>query len=336
MTALGAAVVVVVLVALIFAWTNGFHDASNSVATSLATGALTPQVALGLAALLNVVGGLFGVSIAQTVRRSLLDVPMDQLGVSLITAALAAAIAWNVVTWRLGLPSSSSQALFGGLAGASLTAGIPVSWGAIGHDVLLPMVVSPVLGFGAAWVLTAVLLRVVGDAAHAVAMRRFRLAQTVSAAAMALGHGLQDAQKTTAVMLVALVASGEAQGEDGVPLWARVAVAVALGAGTAFGGWRIIRSLGRRIAPIDPLTGFAAEAVAAGALYTAAGAFAAPVSSTHVLVASIMGGGATRGLRSIRWRHVRWIVLAFVVTPLATGLLAAALCHLTPQLTPPL
>jgi inorganic phosphate transporter, PiT family len=321
----GPALVVAVLAALTFAWTNGFHDAGNSVATSLTTGALTPRVALGMAALLNMIGGLFGVSISQTLRRSLLDAPVDHPGLGLVIAALAAAIAWNVVTWRLGLPSSSSHALFGALAGAGLAAGIPVSWRAVGHDVLLPMVLSPVIGFGAAWLLTAALLRAVKDAAHAPTLRRFRLAQTVSASAMALGHGLQDAQKTAAVVLVALVAGGQSRAEDGVPLWARLAIATALGTGTAFGGWRIIRTIGRRIAPIDPLTGFSAELVTAGSLYAAAGVFAAPVSSTHVIVASIMGGGATRGLRAIRWRHVRWMVAAFVLTPLVTGLTAAAL-----------
>jgi PiT family inorganic phosphate transporter len=319
------ALVVAVAAALVFAWTNGFHDASNSVATSLATGALTPRAGLGLAALLNVIGGLFGVSIAQTLRHFLLAIPVSEPGLGLVIAALVSAISWNLVTWRLGLPSSSSHALFGALAGAGLAAGVPVSWQAIGTYVLLPLVLSPILGFSAAWVLTAVLLRAVGDAAHAPALRRFRLAQTLSAAAMALGHGLQDAQKTAAVVAVALVAGGQVHRGDDVPLWTRFAVAVALGAGTAFGGWRVIRTIGRRITPIDPLTGFTAEVVAAGSLYAAAGLFVAPVSSTHVIVASVMGGGATRGMRAIRWRHVRWIVLAFLTTPVVTGAAAAVL-----------
>jgi inorganic phosphate transporter, PiT family len=319
------ALVVAVTAALVFAWTNGFHDASNSVATSLATGALTPRVALGMAALLNVVGGLFGVSVAQTLRRSLLTVPVHHPGPWLVVAALLAAIGWNLLTWWLGLPSSSSHALVGALAGAGLAAGAGVDWGVLGSYVLVPMLVSPVLGFLAAWALVAVLLRVTRDAAHAPTVRRFRLAQTVSAAAMALGHGLQDAQKTAAVVVVALVAEGRAPQSDAVPMWVRTTVALALGAGTAFGGWRIMRTLGRRIAPVDPLTGFSAELVAAGSLYAAAGVFAAPVSSTHVIVASIMGGGATRGVRAIRWGQVRRIVLAFVLTPLVTAGLAALL-----------
>jgi PiT family inorganic phosphate transporter len=320
-----ATLVLAVTAALVFAWTNGFHDASNSVATPLATGALTPRVALGLAAVLNVVGGLFGVSVAQTLRRSLFDVPVDHPGLGLVLAAVLAAIAWNLATWRLGLPSSSSHALFGALAGAGLAAGMSVDWDAFARSVLAPMILSPVLGFSAAWALSAVLLRVTQDAAHAPALRRFRIAQTLSASAMALGHGLQDAQKTAAVVAVALVAGGQAARGDAVPLWVRAAVALALGAGTLFGGWRIIRTLARRVAPVDPLTGFSAEVVAAGALYAAAGVFAAPVSTTHVIVASIMGGGATRGVRAIRWRHVRWIMLAFLLTPLATAALGATL-----------
>jgi len=313
------ALVVAVVAALAFAWTNGFHDASNSVATSLETGALTPRVALAMAALLNVVGGLFGVSVAQTLSRSLLDVPVDNPGLGLVIAALVAAIGWNLLTWWLGLPSSSSHALFGALAGAGLAAGVAVDWPVLGRYVLLPLVVSPIVGFSLAWLLVAVLSHAVQDAAHASTLRRFRLAQTVSASAMALGHGLQDAQKTAAVVVIALVASGDAAVGDEVPFWVRGSVALALGVGTAFGGWRIIRTLGRRIAPVDPMTGFSAEAVAAASLYAASGVFAAPVSSTHVIVASIMGGGATHGLKAIRWRHVRWIVLAFAVTPLVTA-----------------
>jgi inorganic phosphate transporter, PiT family len=313
------ALVVAVVAALVFAWTNGFHDASNSIATSLATGALTPRVALALAAVLNTVGGLFGVSVAETLRRSLLTVPVDNPGLGLVVAALLAAIGWNLVTWRWGLPSSSSHALFGALAGAGLAAGVAVDWQVLGRSVLLPLLVSPVVGMTLAWLLVAALTRAVQDAPHATTLRGFRLAQTLSASAMALGHGLQDAQKTAAVVVVALVASGNAAAGSDVPLWVRASVALALGVGTAFGGWRIMRTLGKRIAPVDPMTGFSAEIVAAGSLYAAAGVFAAPVSSTHVIVASIVGAGATRGLKAIRWRRVRPVVLAFVVTPLVTA-----------------
>jgi PiT family inorganic phosphate transporter len=321
------ALVTLVLIALVFAWTNGFHDASNSVATSLATGALTPRVALGLAAVLNVIGGLFGVAVAQTLRRSV-DVPIDQPGLGLVAAALLAAIGWNVLTWWLGMPSSSSHALIGSLAGAGLVAGARVDWAVLESKVLLPTLLSPVVGFAAAWVVVALLTRATKDGPHGPMLRRFRLAQTVSASAVAFGHGLQDAQKTAAVVTLALVADGRATAGGPVPLWARLAVSLALGVGTAFGGWRIIRTVGRRIHPVDPLRGFTAELVAAGALYAASGVLAAPVSSTHVIVASVMGGGATQGLRTIRWLVVRQIAVVFVVTPLATAAAAAGLYRL--------
>ena len=324
-----AALIAAVVAALAFAWTNGFHDAGNSVATSLATGALTPRVALALAALLNAVGGLLGVSVAEALSSGVLAVPVDVPGVGLVLAALVAAVGWNLLTWWYGLPSSSTHALFGGLAGAGLVAGAGVDWGLLDRLVLLPLVASPVIGLVLAWLLTVVLLRLLRDRPHAETRRRFRIAQTVSASAMALGHGLQDAQKTAAVVVLALVAHGDARAGAGVPVWVRLAVALALGAGTACGGWRIIATLGRRVAPLDPVGGFTAEVVAAASLYAAAGFFAAPVSSTHVLVASIVGTGATTSPRAVRWRQVGRIGVTFLLTPLVTGLVAAGVMAAT-------
>lgn len=328
------ALLLVVMAAVVFAWTNGFHDASNAVATSLATGALTPGVALAMASVLNVIGGLFGVAVAQTLQSSLLEVPVSHPGVGLVLAALAAAIAWNLGTWWFGLPSSSSHALVGGVAGAGLAAGAHVDWDLLRQKVLLPMVLFPLVGFFGAWLLSRLLLHATQDAAHGPALRRFRMGQTVSTSAVAVGHGLQDTQKAAGAVMIALLATGQVSRDSAVPLWVRLLIALALGAGTAFGGRRIIRTLGRRIAPVHPVTGFAAESVAAAALYVTAGLFAAPVSSTHVIVASIMGGGATGGLRAIRWRVVRRVVVVFLLTPVVTALLAAllyrgALCGVT-------
>lgn len=324
-----ALLLLVVSAAVVFAGTNGFHDAANAVATSLATGALTPRVALALAAVLNAIGGLFGVSVAQTLQGSLLEVPVAQPGIDLVLAALLAAIVWNLGTWWFGMPSSSSHALLGGMAGAGLAAGARIDWELMQERVLLPMVASPIIGLLGAWLLSRLLLRVAQDAAHGSTLRRFRMGQTVSASAMALGHGLQDAQKSAGAVMIALIASGHATRDSAaVPIWVRLLIASALGVGTAFGGWRIIWTLGRRITPIHPVTGFAAETVAAGALYTAAGMFAAPVSSTHVIVASIMGGGATQGVRTIRWRVVRRIAVVFVLTPVVTAGLAALMYRL--------
>ncbi|WP_088318510.1 inorganic phosphate transporter [Kineosporia sp. R_H_3] len=314
--------VVVVVLALAFAWMNGFHDASNAVATSLSSATLTARVALPLAGALNVVGALLGVGVAQTIGTRLVDVPVSSPGLGLVAAALVAAFGWNVVTWSLGLPSSSSHALIGGLTGGALAAGGAVQWGVVRDLVLVPMVLSPVVGFALAWLLMAAIIRSVREVTYGTARRRFKIAQTVSASAVALGHGLQDGQKTMGVIVIALAAGGHAV--DGVPLWVRVAAAVALGAGTVVGGGRIIRTLGRRVVPVDPVSGFAAESVSAVVLAGTA-VFQAPVSSTHTVTASIMGAGSTRGRREIRWAVVRRILLAWVLTPFATALGAAVL-----------
>jgi PiT family inorganic phosphate transporter len=314
-----------VALALVFAWTNGFHDTSNAVATSLATGALTPRVALGLAAVLNGVGSLFGVGLAVLVGQQLVDVPVIRPGLGLVLSGLLAAIGWNLLTWAAGMPSSSSHALIGGLAGAGVVAGVRVDWGLLGTRVLMPMLASPLAGFIGAWLLTAMLLVVFRSARNAVGVRGFRLVQTVSASAMALGHGLQDGQKTMGVIVLALATAGVRSGDSSVPLWVRLASAAALAGGTAAGGWRIIRTLARRVAPIDPVTGFAAEAVAAGVLYVTAGVLNVPVSSTHAVTAAVLGAGSTRGARRIRWRTVRLVGATWVVTPVVTAVVGGAL-----------
>ena len=329
-----ALLVGVVALALVFAWTNGFHDTSNAVATSLATGALTPRVALAMAALLNAIGSLLGVGLAVLVGRHLVEAPVHHPGLGLVLSALLAAIGWNLVTWAAGMPSSSSHALLGGLAGAGLMAGVGVDWELLGTRVLLPMLASPLVGFVGAWLLTAGLLVMFRSARYAAAVRGFRLAQTVSASAMALGHGLQDGQKTMGVIVLALSAAGVQSDDASVPLWVRVASALALAAGTAAGGWRIVRTLARRVAPIDPVTGFAAEAVAAGVMYVTAGVLNAPVSSTHAVTAAVIGAGSTRGGRRIRWRTVRLILATWLATPVVTAVTAGVLYLGLAPLTP--
>ncbi len=317
-----AFLVAVLLMALAFAWMNGFHDASNAVATSLSSATLTARVALPLAGLLNVGGALLGVGVAETIGTRLVDVPVSSPGLGVVAAALAAAFGWNVITWSLGMPSSSSQALIGGLAGAALGAGVAVQWNVVLDFVVLPMLLSPVVGFILASLLMAAIILSVREVTYGTARRRFKVAQTVSASAVALGHGLQDGQKTMGVMLIALAAAG--RDIDGVPVWVRLGVALALGAGTVAGGGRIIRTLGRRVVPVDPVSGFAAESVTAVVLAGAA-VLRVPVSSTYTVTASIMGAGSIRGRREIRWSVVRRILLAWVLTPFATGFGAAAL-----------
>jgi inorganic phosphate transporter, PiT family len=315
-------IVVVIAVALAFDWTNGFHDAANAIATSVATRALTPPVALGMAAVMNVAGAFLGTGVAATVGGGVIQAPRGSAGLAVVLAALLGAIAWNLVTWRLGLPSSSSHALIGGLVGAALAAGGPVQWAGVVEKVLLPMVISPVVGFVLAALVMIGLLWLFRRGRPSRLTAGFRHAQTVSAAAMALGHGLQDAQKTMGVIVLALIVGGFHEG-FAVPWWVVLLSAGALSAGTAVGGWRIMRTLGRRIIDLDPPRGFAAEATASALLFVTAFVFAAPISTTQTITASILGVGATRRLSAVRWGVAGEIAVAWVVTLPAAALAAA-------------
>ena len=318
-----ALVVTVVVVALAFDYTNGFHDAANAIATSVSTRALTPRVALAMAAVFNLLGALLGEEVALTIGSGIITPPEGHAGLVVVLAGLVGAIAWNLLTWWWGLPSSSTHALIGGLTGAGLASATRVQWDVILDRVVIPMLLSPLVGFALAYALMVGILWAFRNAAPSPTHRRFRVAQTVSAAAMALGHGLQDAQKTMGVILLALVAGGFASTADGIPLWVKVAAAAAISLGTWSGGWRIMRTLGRRVIELDPPRGFAAETVSAGVLYTAAFAFQAPISTTHTITSAIMGVGATRRLSAVRWGVAGSIAVAWVLTIPAAGLVAA-------------
>jgi len=317
-------VVAVIAIALVFDYTNGFHDAANAIATSVSTRALTPRVALVMAAVMNFVGAFLGTEVAQTVGSGIIDPPEGTHGMTVVLGALVGAIAWNIITWYFGLPSSSSHALIGGLVGAAIAASTGVQWHGVVDKVLIPMLLSPTIGFGAAFLLMLLIMVVFRDASPGQTARGFRLAQTVSAAAMALGHGLQDAQKTMGVIFLALVVSDNVRPDDPIPWWVKVAAATAISLGTYAGGWRIMRTLGRRIIALDPPRGFTAEAVAATTLYVMAIGLHAPVSTTHTITSSVMGAGATRRLSAVRWGVARGIILAWVITIPMAGLMAAA------------
>jgi PiT family inorganic phosphate transporter len=317
-----AAIVVVIVVALGFDYTNGFHDAANAIATSVSTRALTPRVALLMAAVMNVVGGFLGTEVASTVGSGIIDAPVGEGGLVVVLAALLGAIVWNLVTWYFGMPSSSSHALIGGLVGAALASAGTVKWSGVLEKVIIPMVVSPVVGLVLAAALMLALLWVFRRGRPTRLTRGFRHAQTVSAAAMALGHGLQDAQKTMGVIVLALIVGGYHEGFD-VPWWVILLSAGALSAGTYTGGWRIMRTLGRRIIDLDPPHGFAAEATASALLYTTAFVFAAPISTTQTITASILGVGATKRLSAVRWGVAGNIVVAWVLTIPMAALVAA-------------
>ena len=320
-----ASVALVVVLALGFTYTNGFHDAANAIATSVSTRALTPKIALGLAATMNLLGGFAGVRVAQTIGADIISVPMGGAGVAVCAAALVGAICWNMLTWWRGMPSSSSHALIGGLGGAALAAGAAgatVKWQSILDNVLVPMVLSPVLGLLGGFAVMTAILWLFRRSAPGPTARGFRYAQTVSAAAMAFGHGMQDAAKTAGVVALTLVASGHrAPGDLSIPWWAIASSAVVLALGTYAGGWRIIRTLGSRIIDLTPPQGFAAEATAATVLYVAT-ATGAPISTTHAISSAIVGVGATRSAKSVRWGVARSIVIAWVLTFPGAGLAA--------------
>ncbi len=237
-------------------------------------------------------------------------------------AGLIGAIAWNLTTWYFGLPSSSSHALIGGLVGAAIAAGVTAHWDVVLKKVVIPMVLSPLVAFSLGFLVMLGLMWAFRRGNPSRLNRGFRLAQTVSAAAMALGHGLQDAQKTMGVIFLALLTGGYVAADDPLPLWVIVAAAAAISAGTYAGGWRIMRTLGRRIIHLDPPRGFAAESVAASVLYTTAYVFSAPISTTHTITSAVMGVGATKRFSAVRWGVARTILAAWVLTFPMAGLAA--------------
>jgi phosphate/sulfate permease len=328
MDGLTLALIVIVIVALAFDYTNGFHDAANAIAVAVSTKALTPRVALGLAAVMNLIGAVISTGVAATVGSGIIEPPTGSGGLQVVFAALIGAIAWNLITWYFGLPSSSSHALIGGLVGAALAAAHSVQWMGILDKVIVPMVVSPLVGFGLGYLFMLAILWIFRNANASRAHRNFRFAQIFSSATMALGHGMQDAQKTMGIITLALFTAGEIKTFD-VPFWVILAAAAAISAGTYAGGYRIMRTLGRRIIQLTPAGGFAAQTVASGVMVTTATVFAVPVSTTHITTTSIMGVGATRRLSAVRWGVAGNIVIAWIVTLPAAGAVAALAYYLT-------
>ncbi|WP_107705286.1 inorganic phosphate transporter [Nocardioides allogilvus] len=317
-----AIIIAVVVVALVFDYTNGFHDAANAIATSVSTGALTPKVALAMAAIMNFVGAFLGQKVAETVSETI-DPGQGTHGLVIVMAGLIGAIAWNLTTWYYGLPSSSSHALIGGLVGAAVAAGATANWDVVLAKVVIPMLLSPLVAFGLGFAMMIAIMWIFRNAHPARANRGFKIAQTISAGAMALGHGLQDAQKTMGVIFLALLTGGYVAESDGLPIWVILAAATAISLGTWSGGWRIMRTLGRRIIHLDPPRGFAAESVAASVLYTTAYVFEAPISTTHTITSAVMGVGATKRLSAVRWGVAKSILTAWVLTFPAAALAAA-------------
>ncbi|MHB2021732.1 MAG: inorganic phosphate transporter [Mycobacteriales bacterium] len=319
-----AGLVVAVAVALVFEFSNGFHDTANAIATSVSTRALPPRLALALAALLNLVGALVSTSVALTVVTRIIALPGAGEGLAVIFSALLGALAWNLATWFFGLPSSSTHALIGGLVGAGMASSSHVHWISVLAKVIAPLVLSPIAGVMVGFGVMVVLMWLLRGANPHRTNRFFRGMQVLSAGAMSYSHGSQDAQKTMGVITLALIATHRMNSSHPyVPTWVVLVCAVAMSAGTYAGGWRIMRRLGRRVISLDPVRGFAAEATSAAVLLVSAYGFAAPVSSTHVITSAITGVGATRRMSAARWGVAGDIVAAWVLTLPAAGLLAA-------------
>jgi PiT family inorganic phosphate transporter len=320
MEGVSLALLAVIVLAVAFDYINGFHDTANAIATSVATRALHPRHAILMATVFNFVGAFAGTAVAKTIGAGLVDEATTSQAV--VAAALIGAIAWNLLTWYLGLPSSSSHALIGGLIGATILA---AGTGALKMDglvgkVLVPMVSSPLIGFVGAFLLMLALYWLFRSAKRKPMARVFRRVQVVSAGYMAFSHGSNDAQKTMGIITLALFAAGAIPTVD-VPFWVIVVSASALSLGTAVGGWRIMRTMGHRVVELEPVHGFAAETTAATVLIATAH-FGMPVSTTHVISSAIMGVGSARGPKGVRWGVARRILLAWVITIPATALVA--------------
>jgi inorganic phosphate transporter, PiT family len=317
------ALVAVIVLAVIFDYINGFHDTANAIATSVATRALSPRLAVLMAAAFNFIGAFAGTAVAKTIGAGLVDENTTTQAV--IAAALLGAIAWNLVTWWYGLPSSSSHALIGGLLGATLIATgstAAFKWDGIWGKVIVPMVTSPLIGFVVAFGLMLALYWIFRRARRKPLARVFRRLQVLSAGYMAFAHGSNDAQKTMGIITLALFSAGVISSVT-VPWEVIVISATAISLGTAIGGWRIMKTMGQRVAELEPIHGFAAETTAASVLFGTA-MLGMPVSTTHVISSAIMGVGSAHGARGVKWGVARRILVAWVVTLPAAGLMAMA------------
>jgi len=306
-----------VALAVFFDYVNGFHDTANAIATSVATKALRPQYAILMAASFNFIGAFAGTAVAKTIGAGIVnDASTTQ---AIVAAALIGAIIWNLITWRAGLPSSSSHALIGGLLGATIVgAGAnQLNLSGIWNKVLVPLFTSPILGFGIAFGLIILLFWAFRRVQRRPLAAGFRRAQILSAGFMAFAHGSNDAQKTMGILTLALVAAGILPNANTIPWEVIVISATAISLGTAIGGWRIMKTMGHKVVDLEPIHGFAAETTAATIIYTAA-QLGMPVSTTHVISSAIMGVGSSKGMKGVRWGVARNIVGAWVLTFPAT------------------
>jgi inorganic phosphate transporter, PiT family len=315
-------VIVVVVTALLFDFTNGFHDTANAMATSIATGAFRPRTAVAIAACLNVAGAFLSVQVAKTISGGLVDETL--INPVVIFAGLVGAILWNLVTWFLGLPSSSSHALFGGLIGATWVAGGvgAIDFNGVLNKIVLPAALSPVVAALIAVAATYLAFRVTARADPGRVNHGFKVSQRVSASMVALAHGTNDAQKTMGVITLTLITAGMLAPGSPPPFWVVLSAGLAIGLGTYMGGWRIIRTLGRRVSDIHLIQGFTAETTSTAVILSSTH-LGLPLSTTQVCTGSILGAGAGRRLASVHWGMAGRIVLAWSFTLPAAGIVGA-------------
>jgi PiT family inorganic phosphate transporter len=321
--------VAVVVVALFFDFTNGFHDTANSIATSVSTRALGPRPAVISSAILNFAGAFVSLKVAATIASGIVDPAVITLDV--VLAGLVGAITWNLITWYVGLPSSSSHALIGGILGSAVAAAgwSVVKWDGLKDKVLLPSLAAPFLGAAGAAALMVAIVWIIRRRSPSRVHRVFRRLQLVSGGFVAFTHGTNDAQKTMGIIALALVSTGHLPADKfQVPTWVIVCSATAMALGTYAGGWRIIKTLGQRIAKLDPPQGFAAQTSCATVLWLTAH-YGFPVSTTQAISGSVLGAGATRRLSAVRWGVAGNIVFAWVLTIPCAALVGAVMESIT-------
>ncbi len=314
---------IVIAVALAFDFTNGFHDTANAVAPTIATGALKPRTAVALCSVLNLVGAFLSLKVAATIASAL--VAQNLVTLPVIFAGLIGAICWNVTTWYFAIPSSSSHALIGGVIGAMLvlSGGHSVLWSGLFSKVIIPAGLAPFVALVAAGVAVIAARRLTNKVDRATSTVGFRIGQIGSSSLLSLAHGTNDAQKTMGVVTLALIANGTLAANGATPWWVVVACAIAIGLGTLFGGWRIIRTMGKGFTNLTPQQGFAAQ-IASSAVILTSSHMGIPLSTTHVATGSIIGVGAASPHQPVRWRLVGNVALAWVITLPAAGLAGAA------------
>jgi PiT family inorganic phosphate transporter len=319
---------IVVGTALAFDFTNGFHDTANVVATSISTGAARPSVAIGIASALNFLGAFISISVAATVANDVVNSAV--ITPTIVFAGLIGAIAWNLITWSFGLPSSSSHALIGGVVGSAVAAtgfDAVLADGLVGK-VLIPAVIAPILAFVVAGISIGLVYRVVGRQRPGMVTRGFRYGQIISGGLLALAHGTNDAQKTMGVITLALVANGTLGANADPPTWVIVSSATAIALGTYSGGWRIIRTTGTRIIKMDAAQGFSAQGAGATVIL-ASTHFGFPLSTTHVINGGVMGAGAGKRVSAVRWGVAGNIITAWLLTLPAAAAIGALAYGLT-------